>query len=136
MKFHSLSPLLPLFLTRAAAADDRRQAPASRLRKGKDPLAGDYLYDDDDVAPGPPPHRQPRGAKADPVPFEPAMSLEGFRDVDPADFEWVNADEIAPGATTCGFLHAPLGSNVGVAYPTVQVCECVAFGASPRRPRP
>lgn len=59
----------------------------------------------------------------DPI-FTPAISLEEFANVDPEQFEWVNPSEIVAGGTTCGFLHAPLGSLPNVVYPIVDVCTC------------
>jgi len=66
------------------------------------------------------------GDVPDPDIFEPAISLEDFKNVDPAQFEWVNPDEIKAGETTCGFLTAPLGWEVDedeVTYPFVKVCK-------------
>lgn len=56
-------------------------------------------------------------------PFVPAITLEEFMSVDPRAFEWVDATEIVAGGTTCGFLHAPLGSLPDIDYPIVDVCK-------------
>ena len=58
--------------------------------------------------------------------FEPAISLEDFKNVDPERFEWVNPDEVKAGETTCGFLKAPLGWEVeelDIVYPMVKICK-------------
>lgn len=53
--------------------------------------------------------------------------------IDPEHFEWVNPDEIAPGATTCGFLKPDLGSlTLGglpsdITYPVIRVYVCMRF---------
>ncbi len=60
----------------------------------------------------------------DPAYFEPAMPLDFFKNIDPSKFEWMNKDEITPGGTTCGFLHARLGAVPNVNYPKVKVCKC------------
>ena len=57
------------------------------------------------------------------IDFEPAMSLDEFKNVDPERFEWVNPDEIKAGDTTCGFLKARLGALPYISYPTVEVCK-------------
>ena len=46
--------------------------------------------------------------------------LDILRNVDPALFEWVRPEEIMAGGTTCGFLHAPLGTDLSVDYPLVK----------------
>lgn len=78
------------------------------------------------------------GDVPDPDIFEPAISLEDFKKVDPAQFEWVNPDEIKAGETTCGFLTAPLGWEVDedeVTYPFVKVYVCVSFAKHQPAPR-
>ena len=50
--------------------------------------------------------------------------LDIFRNVDQTKFEWVNPEEIMAGGTTCGFLHAPLGTDSSVDYPAVKTCKC------------
>ena len=58
--------------------------------------------------------------------FEAAMTLEDFKNVDPNKFEWVNADEIKAGETTCGFLKAPLVweiEKLEIEYPAVKTCK-------------
>lgn len=70
--------------------------------------------------------------------FEPAMNLDYFANIDPDMFEWVNPDEIQPGETTCGFLHAPLDwevDEVDIVYPMVKVYVCVTFATQQPAPR-
>jgi len=70
--------------------------------------------------------------------FEPAISLDDFKNVDPDKFEWVNPEEIKAGETTCGFLLAPLGWDVDelqVTYPTVNIYVCVSFAKHQPAPR-
>lgn len=71
--------------------------------------------------------------KAAPNPdvFQAAISLEDFKNVDPAKFEWVNPEEIKAGETTCGFLKAPLVweiDEVDIGYPIVETCEYSMIG--------
>lgn len=67
--------------------------------------------------------------------FTPAMDLDFFRSIDPEYFEWVEPTEIQPGSTTCGFLHAPLGSLPDLTYPTVDVYVCVQFATNQPAPK-
>mmetsp|Transcript_30101 Transcript_30101/g.64558 ORF Transcript_30101/g.64558 Transcript_30101/m.64558 type:complete len:625 (+) Transcript_30101:146-2020(+) len=71
----------------------------------------------------------------DPTYFEPAMPLDFFKNIDPSKFEWMNKDEITPGGTTCGFLHARLGAIPRVNYPKVKVYVCVKFAEVQPAPR-
>ena len=60
--------------------------------------------------------------------FYQARDLDFFKKgIDPEEFEWVNPDEIAPGATTCGFLKPHLGSLDDINYPRIRVYVCVRF---------
>lgn len=78
--------------------------------------------------------------KAAPNPdvFQAAISLEDFKNVDPAKFEWVNPEEIKAGETTCGFLKAPLVweiDEVDIGYPIVETYVCVTFASEQPAPR-
>jgi hypothetical protein len=55
--------------------------------------------------------------------FVKAITLEEFAAVDEEDFTWVDPSEIVAGGTTCGFLHAPLGSLPDIQWPIVEVCK-------------
>ena len=60
--------------------------------------------------------------------FYKASSMDFIKKgIDPEEFEWVNPDEIAPGATTCGFLKPRLGSLDDVNYPRIRVYVCMRF---------
>ncbi|CAB9525991.1 Secreted [Seminavis robusta] len=68
--------------------------------------------------------------------FYTAESLDFFKKgIDPESFEWVDPDAIAPGAQTCGFLKAPLGSLPDVIYPTVEVYVCMRFAENQPAPK-
>eukprot|EP00985_Skeletonema_marinoi_P000685 scaffold241_cov120-Skeletonema_marinoi.AAC.6 len=77
--------------------------------------------------------------------FQPAKSLDFFRNIDEKKFKWVNKAEIHPGGVTCGFLKAPLLWPKGTsgwpaegeddAYPIVDVYVCVKFAAVQPAPR-
>ncbi|KAL7525747.1 hypothetical protein ACHAWF_001492, partial [Thalassiosira exigua] len=72
--------------------------------------------------------------------FEPAMPIEYFQNIDQVTgydftFEWVNPGEVKAGATTCGFLTAPLGTLPGANYPNVEVYFCVRFATVQPAPR-
>ena len=74
--------------------------------------------------------------------FQPAKSLDFFRNIDEKKFKWVNKAEIHPGGVTCGFLKAPLLWPKGTsgwpaegeddAYPIVDVCKCSVVRVSCR----
>ena len=75
--------------------------------------------------------------QATPSVFTPAPSLDDLRNAGthagliseiPADsFQWIAPQEIVPGGTTCGFMHARLGFLADQPYPTVKVYMCMHF---------
>ena len=127
MKLTAFLAFLAVSAATAAASDfsKRQNSGSQRLRKNRD---GRNLEGEIPMMP-------PSSAEDDFVEniFTPAMDLDFFRNLDPADFEWVEPKEIQPGETTCGFLHAPLGSLPDVTYPIVDVYVCVKVSA-PGRP--
>ena len=69
-------------------------------------------------------------------PFYVAEPLDYFKnEMDPELFEWVNPDEIKPGATTCGFLKPRLGSLDTIEYPLVSVYVCMHFASIQPAPK-
>ncbi|KAL7507236.1 hypothetical protein ACHAXN_004424 [Cyclotella atomus] len=85
-------------------------------------------------------HQPNLSTKATPKPnvFQAAISLEDFKNVDPAKFEWVNPDEIKAGETTCGFLKAPLVweiAELDIEYPIVETYVCITFATEQPAPR-
>lgn len=57
-----------------------------------------------------------------------AETLDFFKKgIDPELFEWVNPNEISPGAITCGFLKPNLGSLDDITFPTIEVYVCMRF---------
>jgi len=71
------------------------------------------------------------GIDEDDLQFYQAESLDFFKNgIDPEFFEWVNPDEIAPNATTCGFLKPDLGSLDDVIFPVIEVYVCARFATT------